>query len=591
MSQVLKKKVRSIVSADRRRHRDDGIDLDLSYITNNIIAMSFPSSGLESTWRNSINDVCRLLTNKHNGKFMIWNLCERGYDYAKFNNQILDFPFADHHAPSLNLLFEIVNSLDNWLRADPENVAVVHCKGGKGRTGTIICCYLYYCSHFDTMEQCLKHFAERRSTKHKGVTQPSQQRYINYFKQIVTGNFMIEVFSMNLVSIDLGTMTREKANSISLEIYEHEKESNLLFASSPSSLQVAAVNAAQNKYKVNIVIGKRFIKDLVVRVYQGSGSSRKQIFHFIFNISFINLEQNKVVFFKKDLDHFKKSDKFDDDFYIECIFQNDCTTLPDHSFQIWNIMAVKYQQTKAKKDLTLALPAGAGHGHHNQNNHHITSTQTTTHTQPSPFTHLPAITSSLPIENRLKSSTVSSSSSFIGPSSSHSKNILHPRTHSTLEGVHNLSSSYSGSSSPTTSISYRDCKMMEVSDLKKKLLTIDIAVDNNNKSNPISITDEKPPGRHTLPGSWTPPRPPSRSRIFAQFSGHRGSGGGLNKSDGLIPPPTFSNHRSTPPDEAAIDDYQSIKVHDTASHSTTSTTMTSLVVSANVKGGPASATP
>ena len=37
----------------------------------------------------------------------------------------------DHHAPPMDLLFEIIQSMDSWLRADPLNVAVVHCLGGK----------------------------------------------------------------------------------------------------------------------------------------------------------------------------------------------------------------------------------------------------------------------------------------------------------------------------------------------------------------------------------------------------------------------------------------------------------------------------
>jgi hypothetical protein len=43
---------------DRLRHKDaeTGTNLDLSYITNNVIAMSFPASGKEALWRNHIDD-------------------------------------------------------------------------------------------------------------------------------------------------------------------------------------------------------------------------------------------------------------------------------------------------------------------------------------------------------------------------------------------------------------------------------------------------------------------------------------------------------------------------------------------------------
>ena len=40
--------------------------------------------------------------------------------------------------------------MDAWLLKDPRNVCAVHCKAGKGRTGTVICAYFAYASQFDT---------------------------------------------------------------------------------------------------------------------------------------------------------------------------------------------------------------------------------------------------------------------------------------------------------------------------------------------------------------------------------------------------------------------------------------------------------
>jgi len=39
--------IRKLVSGNRRRFTEDNVNLDLSYITPNIIAMSYPSSGIE----------------------------------------------------------------------------------------------------------------------------------------------------------------------------------------------------------------------------------------------------------------------------------------------------------------------------------------------------------------------------------------------------------------------------------------------------------------------------------------------------------------------------------------------------------------
>lgn len=75
---------------------------------------------------------------------------------------MLDFGFPDHHSPPLEMLFRIIGSIHEYLNADPENVAVVHCIGGKGRTGTVIACYLAYSGEFATMDEV--------HTKHGGIT-------------------------------------------------------------------------------------------------------------------------------------------------------------------------------------------------------------------------------------------------------------------------------------------------------------------------------------------------------------------------------------------------------------------------------------
>ena len=50
--------IRKLVSGNRRRFVNDGYSLDLTYIVpNRIIAMSYPSSGFESLYRNSIDNV------------------------------------------------------------------------------------------------------------------------------------------------------------------------------------------------------------------------------------------------------------------------------------------------------------------------------------------------------------------------------------------------------------------------------------------------------------------------------------------------------------------------------------------------------
>jgi hypothetical protein len=48
--------------------------------------MGFPASGIESAWRNHIDDVAYMLEQHHHGCYMIFNLSDKRYDYSKFAN-------------------------------------------------------------------------------------------------------------------------------------------------------------------------------------------------------------------------------------------------------------------------------------------------------------------------------------------------------------------------------------------------------------------------------------------------------------------------------------------------------------------------
>jgi len=77
--------------------------------------------------------------------------------------------------------------MDQWLDKDKKNVAVVHCLAGRGRTGTVIACYLTFNNMFDNGSEALDFFALRRSKTERGVNQPSQRRYVQYFSEIIQG--------------------------------------------------------------------------------------------------------------------------------------------------------------------------------------------------------------------------------------------------------------------------------------------------------------------------------------------------------------------------------------------------------------------
>ena len=177
--------IKSLVSQDKNRFCFDGFDLDLTYITPRIIAMGLPSTSYAAFYRNNMTDVLNFFNVRHAEHYKVYNLCEeKKYAPNIFYKQGY-FPFQDHEAPPLNLIRPFCEDAKKFLDEDPKNVVAVHCLAGKGRTGTLISCLLLYLGEFDTAADCLKYYGMMRVDNGRGVTVPSQIRYVFYFEQIL----------------------------------------------------------------------------------------------------------------------------------------------------------------------------------------------------------------------------------------------------------------------------------------------------------------------------------------------------------------------------------------------------------------------
>lgn len=84
-------------------------------------------------------------------------------------------------------MFKLCVSIENWLVADVENVAAIHCLTGKGRTGTIVACYLVWIGMFESATEALDFVCSKRSISVEKMTIPSQRRYLQYFSNIMEG--------------------------------------------------------------------------------------------------------------------------------------------------------------------------------------------------------------------------------------------------------------------------------------------------------------------------------------------------------------------------------------------------------------------
>ncbi|KAJ1397347.1 Tensin-type phosphatase domain [Sesbania bispinosa] len=188
-------KARHVVSQNKRRYQEGGFDLDMTYITENIIAMGFPagdmSSGffgyVEGFYRNHMEEVIKFFETHHKGKYKVYNLCsERLYDASLFEGKVASFPFDDHNCPPIQLITSFCQSAYSWLKEDIENVVVVHCKAGMARTGLMISSLLLFLKFFPTAEESMDYYNQKRCIDGKGLVLPSQIRYVKYFERVLT---------------------------------------------------------------------------------------------------------------------------------------------------------------------------------------------------------------------------------------------------------------------------------------------------------------------------------------------------------------------------------------------------------------------
>lgn len=81
---------RAMVSTNKARYQQHGFNLDLTYITDRIIAMGLPSTNIEAVYRNPIEQVAKFFNKMHKDHYLIINLCsERTYPTEKFHGRVV----------------------------------------------------------------------------------------------------------------------------------------------------------------------------------------------------------------------------------------------------------------------------------------------------------------------------------------------------------------------------------------------------------------------------------------------------------------------------------------------------------------------
>lgn len=168
-------------------------DAEVVYVTDRILTMSHPamasSVNPSITAGRKLAAVGHLLQRRHDGRFLVWNLSEVDYDISVLDDQVLTFSFPGSPSPPLGLLLKLLISMENWMKADDRNVAVVHCLTGKGRTSTVLAAFLCWMGEagFGDINKALDYIAKCKQIPTEELTIPSQRRYASYFKNMLDG--------------------------------------------------------------------------------------------------------------------------------------------------------------------------------------------------------------------------------------------------------------------------------------------------------------------------------------------------------------------------------------------------------------------
>jgi len=153
---------------------------EIVYLSPHLIALPFPSRDRKHADPSIVN----ALHSKHSAEHvMVWNLSEVSYDGLAS----IEFKFPGHPSAPLGALFELCSSLDSWLEADSANVAALHCISGKGRTLTILACYLTWTGQFVNPMDALAFCCQKKGDSVGNLTIPSQRRYVEYFGRAMEG--------------------------------------------------------------------------------------------------------------------------------------------------------------------------------------------------------------------------------------------------------------------------------------------------------------------------------------------------------------------------------------------------------------------
>uniref|UniRef100_A0A8C1N4D1 Tensin 3 n=1 Tax=Cyprinus carpio TaxID=7962 RepID=A0A8C1N4D1_CYPCA len=294
---------------------EEGYELDLTYVTERIIAVSFPQDCFEETYLRNLRDVTRMLKSKHTDNYLVINLSERKQELTKMNPKTLDTGWPDFHAPPLDKICTICKAIENWLNADPLHVVVIHCRGGKGRIGVVISSFVHFTDVSASADQALDRFAMRKfyDDKVSALMTPSQKRYVWILNSLLSGSIKMNTSPLFLHCIIIhGVPHFDPAGGQLCQPYLKVYQ----------GMQVVYVSGVYEEYCAFLTIAYRYsLFCLQVKCFHKSSlSERDDIFRVQFHTGAV--QAYNLVFQKDDMEHANKDARFPDYGKVELVFSD-----------------------------------------------------------------------------------------------------------------------------------------------------------------------------------------------------------------------------------------------------------------------------
>ncbi|XP_049454163.1 tensin-3-like isoform X2 [Epinephelus fuscoguttatus] len=305
---------------------EEGYELDLTYITERIIAVSFPRGCTEEIYSHNLKDVTRMLKSKHADNYLIINLSEKRHDLTKMNPKTLDTGWPDMHAPPLDKICTICKAMESWLNADALHVVVIHCRGGKGRIGVVISSFVHFTDVSASADQALDRFAMRKyyDDKVSALMTPSQKRYVWILNSLLSGSMKINASPLFLHCVILHGIPNFDATGVCrpyIKVYQGMQAvySSGIYHIGPSH---------RDRVCITLEPAQLLKGDIMIKCYHKSDvtSEREVIFRLQFHTGAV--QGYNLMFEKEDMETANKDPRFPDYGKVELVFSEGPEKIP-----------------------------------------------------------------------------------------------------------------------------------------------------------------------------------------------------------------------------------------------------------------------